>query len=116
MKKNIIGIFSLLVVIFIITAIINPKFLNAYNMQNLIKWSSLYAVMSIGVAIVIITIGRLWNPDQQALLQVEGDITQRYPVFALGATPPGQGDQSRKLAVGTPIRGQGNDLDAFLQL
>ena len=56
-EKNIIGIFSLLVVIFIITAIINPKFLNAYNMQNLIKWSSLYAVMSIGVAIVIITGG-----------------------------------------------------------
>ena len=42
-------------VIFVITAIINPKFLNAYNMQNLIKWSSLYAVMSIGVAMVIIT-------------------------------------------------------------
>ena len=36
---------------------INPKFLNAYNMQNLIKWSSLYAVMSIGVALVIITGG-----------------------------------------------------------
>jgi ribose transport system permease protein len=57
MKKNIIGIFALLVVIFVITAIINPKFLNAYNMQNLIKWSSLYAVMSIGVAMVIITGG-----------------------------------------------------------
>lgn len=40
-----------------ITAIINPKFLNAYNMQNLIKWSSLYAVMSLGVAFVIITGG-----------------------------------------------------------
>ena len=57
MKKNVIGIFALLVVIFIITAVINPKFLNAYNMQNLIKWSSLYAVMSIGVALVIITGG-----------------------------------------------------------
>ena len=57
MKKNIIGIFALLVVIFVVTAIINPKFLNAYNMQNLIKWSSLYAVMSIGVAMVIITGG-----------------------------------------------------------
>ena len=55
LKKNIIGIFALLVVIFVVTAIINPKFLNAYNMQNLIKWSSLYAVMSIGVAMVIIT-------------------------------------------------------------
>ena len=57
MKKNVFGIFVLLVVIFAITAIINPKFLNAYNMQNLIKWSSLYAVMSIGVALVIITGG-----------------------------------------------------------
>ena len=57
MKKNVVGIFALLVVIFIITAIINPKFLNAYNIQNLIKWSSLYAVMSIGVAMVIITGG-----------------------------------------------------------
>lgn len=57
MKKNVVGIFALLVVIFIITALINPKFLNAYNMQNLIKWSSLYAVMSIGVALVIITGG-----------------------------------------------------------
>jgi len=57
MKKNILGIFILLVAIFVITALINPKFLNAYNMQNLIKWSSLYAVMSLGVAFVIITGG-----------------------------------------------------------
>ncbi len=57
MKKNVLGIFSLLVVIFVITALINPKFLNAYNMQNLLKWSSLYGVMSIGVAFVIITGG-----------------------------------------------------------
>jgi len=57
MKKNILGIFILLVAIFVITAMVNPKFLNAYNMQNLIKWSSLYAVMSIGVAFVIITGG-----------------------------------------------------------
>lgn len=57
MKKNILGIFLLLVAIFVITAMINPKFLNAYNMQNLVKWSSLYAVMSLGVAFVIITGG-----------------------------------------------------------
>ena len=57
MKKNILGIFILLVAIFVVTAMINPKFLNAYNMQNLIKWSSLYAIMSLGVAFVIITGG-----------------------------------------------------------
>ena len=38
MKKNVIGIFALLVVIFVITAIINPKFLNAYNMQNISRF------------------------------------------------------------------------------
>ena len=57
MKKNVLGIFILLVAIFVITAVINPKFLNAYNMQNLIKWSSLYAVMSLGVAFVITRVG-----------------------------------------------------------
>ena len=47
----------MLVAIFAITALLNDKFISAYNMQNLIKWSSLYAVMSIGVAFVIITGG-----------------------------------------------------------
>ena len=51
------GFFALLVVIFIITAIINPKFLNAYNIQSAVKWSSLYAVMSIGVAMACSTGG-----------------------------------------------------------
>mgnify|MGYP003313701527 CR=1 FL=1 len=48
MNKNTLGIFGLLVAIFAITALLNDKFISAYNMQNLIKWSSLYAVMSIG--------------------------------------------------------------------
>ena len=57
MNKNTLGIFGLLVAIFAVTALLNDKFISAYNMQNLIKWSSLYAVMSIGVAFVIITGG-----------------------------------------------------------
>lgn len=57
MKKNTLGIFGLLIGIFVVTALLNDKFISAYNMQNLIKWSSLYAVMSIGVAFVIITGG-----------------------------------------------------------
>ena len=47
MKKNVFGIFGLLVAVFVITAIADPNFLSAYNMQNTIKWSSLYGVMSI---------------------------------------------------------------------
>ena len=57
MKKNVFGIFGLLVTVFVITAIADPNFLSAYNMQNTVKWSSLYGVMSIGVAFVIITGG-----------------------------------------------------------
>ena len=57
MKKNVFGIFGLLVAVFVITAIADPNFLSAYNMQNTVKWSSLYGVMSIGVAFVIITGG-----------------------------------------------------------
>ena len=57
MKKNILGILGLLIAIFVVTALLNPKFISAYNMQNLIKWSSLYAIMGVGVAFVIITGG-----------------------------------------------------------
>ena len=38
MKKNILGILGLLIAIFVVTALLNPKFISAYNMQNLIKW------------------------------------------------------------------------------
>ena len=57
MKKNILGILGLFIFIFIFTAYYSEPFLSAYNMQNLIKWSSLYAIMGIGVAFVIITGG-----------------------------------------------------------
>ena len=55
--KKILGIFSLLVVICVFTAIREPNFLNAYNMQNTLRWTSLYGVLSIGVAFVIISGG-----------------------------------------------------------
>ncbi|MDG1833446.1 MAG: ABC transporter permease, partial [Verrucomicrobiota bacterium] len=57
MKKNILGILGLLIAIFAITAVLNPKFISAYNMQNLVKWSSLYSIMGVGVEFVIITGG-----------------------------------------------------------
>ncbi len=57
MSKNTLGIFGLFVFIFLLTAILNPDFISGYNLQNIIKWSSLFAVISIGVAFVIITGG-----------------------------------------------------------
>ena len=57
MKKNILGILGLFIFISCFTAVSNENFLSAYNLQNLVKWSSLYAIMGIGVAFVIITGG-----------------------------------------------------------
>ncbi len=55
--KKILGIFGLLVTICVFTAVMNPDFLNPYNVQNTVRWTSLYGILSIGVAFVIITGG-----------------------------------------------------------
>ena len=56
MKKTF-GILGILLVVFIATAIGNPNFLTAYNMFNLLERASLYGIIGIGVAFVIITGG-----------------------------------------------------------
>ena len=45
---------GLLVAICAFTAILNPNFLSAYNLQNTLRWTALYGIISIGVAYVII--------------------------------------------------------------
>jgi ribose transport system permease protein len=55
--KKILGILGLLVVVFAATALLNRHFLSAYNLQNLVSWTSLFGIISIGVAFVIITGG-----------------------------------------------------------
>ena len=55
--KKILGITGLLVFVCVFTAIMNPQFMNAYNIQNTIRWTALYGILSIGVAFVIITGG-----------------------------------------------------------
>ena len=55
--KKILGIFGLLLFVLVVAVILNPRFLRAYNIENLIHRSSLYAILSIGVAFVIITGG-----------------------------------------------------------
>ena len=55
--KKLIGIFGLFVVVFVLTAFINPQFVSAYNLQNLIRWTALFGIISIGAAFVIITGG-----------------------------------------------------------
>jgi ribose transport system permease protein len=57
MMKQTLGIFCLLVAIIAVTAMMSPNFLSAYNVQNTIRWTSLFGVIAIGVAFVIITGG-----------------------------------------------------------
>ena len=55
--KKILGILGLLVAVFAVAWIAEPRFASAYNLQNIIRWSALFGIISIGVAFVIITGG-----------------------------------------------------------
>lgn len=55
-KKNL-GIVGLFVIVFWITTIVNPRFVAPINMVNLVKWSSMYAILGIGASFVIISGG-----------------------------------------------------------
>ena len=56
MKKEL-GIFVLLVVLCVVVAAINPRFLGADNLQNTARLIGMYGIFSIGLGIVIITGG-----------------------------------------------------------
>src|ERR1043165_8456027 len=55
--KKILGIFGLLVFVCAFTAILEPKFFGAYNLQNTLRWTSLFSIIAIGAAFVICTGG-----------------------------------------------------------
>lgn len=56
MKKEL-GIFTLLVVLCVITAIINPRFLTPVNLQNTARLIGAFGLLSLGLGAVIITSG-----------------------------------------------------------
>lgn len=56
--KKILGILSLLIVVCAGTGFLRPaSFLSPYNLQNLVQWTSLFGILSIGAAFVIISGG-----------------------------------------------------------
>ncbi len=55
--KKVLGIFGLLVFICIATHIMSDAFLTEFNIENLIRRSALFGILSIGAAFVIITSG-----------------------------------------------------------
>ena len=56
MKKSL-GITLLFLVICAVTAWQSPNFLRPYNVENLVHWTSLYGIVGIGAALVIVTGG-----------------------------------------------------------
>ncbi len=56
MRKEL-GIAALLVVLCIVTAIINPRFIAPANLQNMARLIGMYGIFSIGIGMVIITGG-----------------------------------------------------------
>ena len=56
MKKSI-GIASILIAIIVATAILSPNFLTAYNIENLLRRTALFGILSVGVGFVILTAG-----------------------------------------------------------
>jgi ribose transport system permease protein len=55
--KKLLGIFGLLVFVCVATALMSDRFLTAYNLENVVRRTALFGILSIGVAFVIITGG-----------------------------------------------------------
>ncbi|GMV36708.1 MAG: ribonucleotide-diphosphate reductase subunit alpha [Fimbriimonadales bacterium] len=51
------GILALLIAVIVLTSILDPRFLSAYNIGNIARWTGLFGILSIGEAMVIITGG-----------------------------------------------------------
>ena len=57
MNKKVLGIFGLLLAVFLITALSSDAFLRPFNLENLVRRTALFGIISVGVAFVIITGG-----------------------------------------------------------
>jgi ribose transport system permease protein len=55
--KRILGIGAVLVAGMLITTIIDRNFLNPYNIKNILRWTGLFGLLSLGVSFVIMTGG-----------------------------------------------------------
>jgi ribose transport system permease protein len=55
--KKILGILGLLVFICVVTALMSDRFLTEFNVENLIRRTALFGIISIGAAFVIMTAG-----------------------------------------------------------
>ena len=85
--KKITGILLLLVYICVATALLNERFVGAFNMQNVTRDSALFGIIGIGVAFVIITGG-----IDLSIGSMIGLVGCLFPMMVLGTQswPPGK--------------------------
>ncbi|MCI0458229.1 MAG: hypothetical protein L0Z62_14790, partial [Gemmataceae bacterium] len=55
--NKVLGIFGVLVAIIVLTALSNPAFLSGYNLENVLRRVSLYSILGLGAAFVIMAGG-----------------------------------------------------------
>ena len=55
--KKLLGIFGIFLFVFVLTALLSDRFLESYNLENLIRRTALLGILAVGVAFVIITGG-----------------------------------------------------------
>lgn len=55
--KRVMGIAALLLVIMAFSAVIQPVFLDPYNLKNILRWTGLFGILSLGETFVIMTGG-----------------------------------------------------------
>lgn len=77
--KKLLGITGVLLAVFVLTAILEPNFLTAYNLQNTLRWTGLFGIISIGAAFVIITGG-----IDLSVGSVVGLVGVLLPMFLIG--------------------------------
>lgn len=83
--NKILGIFGLLILVCLFTSVLSGSFVSAYNMYNITRWSSLFGILGIGVAFVIITGG-----IDLSIGSVVGLIACMLPMLIVdhGVSPP----------------------------
>jgi ribose transport system permease protein len=55
--KKALGIFCVLLAVCVLTSALNPSFLSAYNLQNILQRTALYGILGLGAAMVIMAGG-----------------------------------------------------------
>lgn len=79
LNNKLIGIILLLVFMIIITSFLDPRFLNPLNIRNILRWTGLFGILSLGVTFPIITGG-----IDLSIGSVVGLTGTLFPLFIVG--------------------------------